>query len=90
MYSGTSQETRDFHSSIFANSGTIIALALEDADATVMAKHLGLVDATQRNAAKDLILNQANGQALIRSQHFLPYHQVKILSFEDRVSGVSG
>ena len=40
----SSQETRDFHSSVFATTGTLICLALEDADATIMGKNLGLVD----------------------------------------------
>lgn len=82
----SSQETRDFHPSVFANTGTLISLALEDADATEMAKHLGLVDKTQQKAAKEMILNHPNGRALIRSQHFLPYHEIQILSFEHRLN----
>jgi serine/threonine protein kinase len=39
----------------------------------------------QQAAAKELILCQSCGQALIRSQHFQPYSQVQIRSFEDRV-----
>lgn len=81
----SSQETRDFHPSVFANTGTLVALGLEDADATVMAKHLGLTDKKQQTGAKELILSQSSGQALVRSQHFLPYAQVQIRSFEDRV-----
>jgi hypothetical protein len=81
----SSQETRDFHPSVFANTGTLIALGLEDADATVMAKHLGLIDKKQQTSAKELILCQGCGQALIRSQHFQPYSQIQIRSFEDRV-----
>lgn len=81
----SSQETRDFHGSVFANTGTLIALGLEDADATVMAKHLGLTDKKQQTGAKELILSQSSGQALVRSQHFLPYAQVQIRSFEDRI-----
>lgn len=82
----SSQETRDFHPSVFANTGTLISLALEDADATVMARNLGLVEKNAQKAAKELILAQANGRALIRSQHFLPYAEIQIKSFEDRVS----
>jgi len=82
----SSQETRDFHSSVFANTGTLICLALEDADATVMARNLGLVDKNAQKAAKELILSQANGRALVRSQHFLPYAEIQIKSFEDRVA----
>lgn len=81
----SSQETRDFHPSVFANTGTLVALGLEDADATVMAKHLGLTDKKQQTGAKELILSQSSGQALVRSQHFLPYNQVQVRSFEDRI-----
>jgi ABC-type dipeptide/oligopeptide/nickel transport system ATPase component len=80
----SSQETRDFHPSIFANAGTQIVLALEDADATVMSK----VYATEKKdqaAVKNLIIGQESGVALIRSTHFWPYQQVRIKSFEDRV-----
>ncbi|MCK4625183.1 MAG: DUF87 domain-containing protein [Phycisphaerae bacterium] len=80
----SSQETRDFHSSIFANAGTIVCLGLEEVDAEVMSKNLGMTRPDQRRAAKELILNQASGQALVRSQHFLPYWHVQIKSFEDR------
>jgi hypothetical protein len=80
----SSQETRDFHSSIFANAGTIVCLGLEEVDAEVMSRNLGMTDRDQRRAAKELILNQASGQALVRSQHFLPYAHVQIRSFEDR------
>ena len=83
----SSQETRDFHPSVFANTGTLIGLALEEEDANVMSKYMGLTDKTERTQAKEMLLYQANGQALIRSQHFLPYAQVKILSFEDRLLG---
>jgi DNA phosphorothioation-dependent restriction protein DptH len=82
----SSQETRDFHPSVFANTGTLVGLALEEEDANVMSKYMGLTDKTERTQAKELLLYQANGQALIRSQHFLPYAQVKILSFEDRLA----
>ena len=81
----SSQETRDFHPSVFANTGTLLALGLEDVDATVMAKNLGLTDKKHQTAAKQLILSQSSGQALIRSQHYLPYAQVQIRSFEERI-----
>lgn len=81
----SSQETRDFHPSVFANTGTLISLALEDADATEMAKHLGLVDKAQQKVAKETILNHPNGRALVRSQHFLPYREIQIQSFESRL-----
>lgn len=82
----SSQETRDFHKSVFANTGTLVGLALEEEDAGVMSKYMGLTDKTEQTRAKEMLLYQANGQALIRSQHFLPYSQVQILSFEDRRS----
>jgi hypothetical protein len=81
----SSQETRDFHPSVFANTGTLIGLALEEEDAGVMSKYMGLTDKTEKTQAKEMLLYQANGQALIRSQHFLPYSQIKIFSFEDRL-----
>jgi hypothetical protein len=81
----SSQETRDFHPSVFANTGTLIGLALEEEDANVMSKYMGLTDKTERTQAKELLLHQANGQALIRSQHFLPYIQVQLQSFEERL-----
>ena len=80
----SSQETRDFHPSICANAGTQIVLALEDADAGIMAK----VYAQERNdqgMVKGLILEQPRGVALIRSTNFLPYSQADILSFMERV-----
>ncbi|MBF0147269.1 MAG: type IV secretion system DNA-binding domain-containing protein [Magnetococcales bacterium] len=81
----SSQETRDFHPSVFLNTGTLVSLALEDADATVMAKQLGLTEKTDQKRAKEMILNQGSGQALIRSQHFLPYKQMQIKSFDERI-----
>lgn len=80
----SSQETRDFHPSIFANAGTQVVLALEDADATVMAKVFA-PDKKDQPTVKSLIIGQESGIALVRSTHFWPYEQVKIKSFEDRV-----
>lgn len=81
----SSQETRDFHPSIFANAGTQIVLALEDADASIMAK-VYAADKKDQGVVKNLIVGQESGVALIRSAHFQPYGQVRILSFEDRVA----
>ena len=53
-----------------------------------MANYMGLTDKTEQTQAKEMLLYQANGQALVRSQHFLPYAQVQILSFEDRLSKI--
>lgn len=80
----SSQETRDFHPSIFANAGTQIVLALEDADAGVMAK-VYAQEKKDQGMVKGLILEQPSGVALIRSTHFVPYSQVDILSFLERM-----
>jgi hypothetical protein len=50
-----------------------------------MARHLGLTEKNDQKRAKEIILGQANGQALIRSQHFMPYRQVEIRSFTQRL-----
>ena len=60
--------------------------ALEDADATVMARNLGLVDKNAQKGAKELILSQPNGRALVRSQHFMPYAEIQIVPFEERIN----
>ena len=80
----SSQETRDFHPSIFANAGTQIVLALEDADAGIMAK-VYAQEKKDQSMVKGLILEQPSGVALIRSTHFVPYSQVDILSFFERI-----
>jgi len=80
----SSQETRDFHPSIFANAGTQIVLALEDADATIMSK-VYAPDKKDQATVKSLIIGQESGLALVRSTHFWPYQQIRIKSFEDRV-----
>jgi len=53
----SSQETRDFHESVFANTGTLIGLGLESADAEVMAKSIEPTDRSRRTIVKELILN---------------------------------
>jgi hypothetical protein len=80
----SSQETRDFHPSIFANAGTQIVLALEDADAGIMAK-VYAQEKKDQSTVKGLIIGQPSGVALIRSTHFLPYSQIDILSFFERI-----
>jgi DNA helicase HerA-like ATPase len=84
----SSQETRDFHPSIFANAGTQIVLALEDADASIMAR-VYAADKKEQGLVKNLIVGQESGVALIRSTHFQPYGQMRLQSFEDRVAGLS-
>ena len=81
----SSQESRNFHPSIFANAGAQIVLALEDADATVMAK-VYASDKKDQATVKNLIVGQESGIALIRSTHFIPYNQIRIRSFEDRIN----
>lgn len=82
----SSQETRDFDRSVFANSGTLIALQLEVEDAKIMAENLGLLHPTERNAAVEILLRQRPGQALVRNNHYLPYAQVQIKSFSSRLA----
>lgn len=84
----SSQETRDFHPSIFANAGTQIVLALEDADAGIMAK-VYAPEKKDQGMVKSLIIGQESGVGMIRSMHFLPYAQVDILSFFERVQQAS-
>jgi DNA phosphorothioation-dependent restriction protein DptH len=84
----SSQETRDFHQSIFANAGTQIVLALEDADATVMSR-VYAPEKKDQMTVKNLIVNQESGMALIRSTHFQPYAQIRILGFQDRCEGLT-
>ncbi|MEQ8636398.1 protein kinase domain-containing protein [Gimesia maris] len=81
----SSQETRDFHESVFANTGTLIGLGLESADANVIAKFVESSERNKQTIVRELILNQSCGQGVIRSQHFLPYIQAQVKSFEDRV-----
>lgn len=82
----SSQETRDFHPSIFANAGTQIVLALEDADAGTMAKTFD-TDPKEQKRIKSIIMGQGSGQALVRSTHAFPFRQVAIKPFGGRVSG---
>ncbi len=81
----SSQETKDFDRSIFANTGTLIALQLEVEDAKVMAENLGLLHTTERQAAIEILLRQQPGQALVRNNHYQPYVQVKIEPFLERI-----
>ena len=79
----SSQETRDFHPAIFANAGTQIILALEDADAGIISKQFSTEKAEQKEV-KRMIMEQDSGVALVRSNHFQPYAQIQVLGFEDR------
>lgn len=76
------QETRDFHLSIFANAGTQIVLALEDADAGAIAR-VYAPEKKDQGMVKGLIIGQESGVALIRSAHFAPYAQAQTQSFAD-------
>ncbi|MEI6502856.1 MAG: hypothetical protein WCP21_17740, partial [Armatimonadota bacterium] len=82
----SSHELRDFHPSVLANTGTVIALELEYANATEMSRQFGLHDKASQQTARDLIMAQGTGQALVRSQHFMPYAQVQVRSLEERVA----
>ncbi len=81
----SSQETKDFDKSIFANTGTLIALQLEIEDAKVMAENLGLLHPMERQAAIEILLRQQPGQALLRNNHYQPYVQVQITPFSSRL-----
>ena len=51
----------------------------------MIAKFLESSERSKQTVVRELILNQSCGQGVIRSQHFLPYIQVQIKSFEERV-----
>lgn len=63
-------------------------LALEDADAGIMAK-VYAPEKKDQGMVKSLIIGQESGVGMIRSMHFLPYAQVDILSFFERVQQAS-
>jgi hypothetical protein len=79
-----SQSVKDFDRVVFDMVGTKIALQLEGEDAKVMSENLGLVDKTERDIARQMILNQAPHTALVRSNHFEPYIQARITPFYER------
>lgn len=81
----SSQETRDFDRSVFANTGTLIVLQLEIEDARIMAENLGLVQSNERAATVEIILRQKPGQALVHNNHYQPYTQVQIIPFGKRI-----
>ena len=85
----SSQETRDFDRSIFANTGTLVALQLEIEDARIMAENLGLLQSTERAAAIEIILRQRPGQALVRNNHYQPYTQVQIVPLAQRLRPIT-
>ena len=76
-----SQSVKDFDRIVFDMVGTKIALQLEGEDARIMADNLGLVDKSDRDIARQLILNQPPHRALVRSNHFEPYAQVDTMPF---------
>lgn len=80
----SSQETVDFHPSIFSNTGTTIALQLETKDAKVIAEHFGLISNDDKNLLLDLIIHQNVGEAVIRNNHYEPYAPAKIKLFYER------
>jgi DNA phosphorothioation-dependent restriction protein DptH len=79
-----SQSVKDFDRVVFDMVGTKIALQLEGEDAKVMSENLGLVDKSERDIARQMILNQAPHTALVRSNHFEPYIQAKITPFYEK------
>ncbi len=79
-----SQSVKDFDRVVFDMVGTKIALQLEGEDAKVMSENLGLVDKSERDIARQMILNQAPHTALVRSNHFEPYIQARITPFYEK------
>ena len=80
----SSQETRDFHPSVFANVGTIVCLQLEDADAAVMAKQIAGQDPPRQKQLRQVIMNQAFPEGVVRSNHFQPYVSLRLTPFHER------
>ncbi len=76
-----SQSGKDFDRIVFDMVGTKIALQLEGEDAKVMGDNLGLINKSERDIARELILNQPPHRALVRSNHFEPYIQIDVLPF---------
>lgn len=76
-----SQSVKDFDRIVFDMVGTKIALQLEGEDAKVMAENLGLMDKSDRDAARSMILHQPPHRALIRSNHFEPFIQADVTPF---------
>ena len=64
-----------------------MSIYLEDADATVMSR-VYAPEKKDQMTVKNLIVNQESGMALIRSTHFQPYAQIRILGFQDRCDGL--
>jgi hypothetical protein len=81
----SSQETRDFHPSVFANVGTLIALQLEETDAAVMAKQIAGQDGPSMRQLKQRILGQTFPQGIVRSNHFQPYVALRLSPFHERL-----
>jgi hypothetical protein len=82
----SSQETRDFHPSVFANVGTLVCLQLEEADAAVMAKQIASHDASRQRSLKQAIMSQTFPDGIVRSNHFQPYAAVRLTPFHERVT----
>lgn len=76
-----SQSVKDFDRIVFDMVGTKVALQLEGEDAKVMAENLGLIDKSDRDAARSMILHHPPHRALIRSNHFEPFIQADITPF---------
>lgn len=81
----SSQETRDFHPSVFANVGTLICLQLEEADAAVMARQIAGQDGVAQKVVKQKILAQAFPEGIVRSNHFQPYVALRLNPFHERL-----
>lgn len=76
-----SQSPKDFDKVAFDLMGTKIALHLEGEDAKIMSENLGVINKTDRDISRELILKQQNLRALIRNNHYEPYAQLDIIPF---------
>lgn len=82
----SSQETRDFHPSVFANVGTLVCLQLEEADAAIMARQIASQDAARQRTLKQVIMTQTFPEGVVRSNHFQPYATLRLTPFHERVA----
>ena len=76
-----SQSPKDFDKVVFDLIGTKIVLHLEGEDAKIMSENLGVINKTDRDIRRELILKQPNLRALIRNNHYEPYAQLDIIAF---------
>ena len=61
--------------------GKKLLFTLRREDARIISENLGVVNKTEKDIVRDLILKQPNLRALIRNNHYEPYAQVDIEPF---------